>query len=453
MGRRSPAPSDAGRDARWLAPVVPRSTEPGSLSVFSQRLDRVAFVAYFLGAVVPLVALGAVVQHYRLADQGDSYSSLQLVAIVSSICFLSLGCFLMLRRTTTRSIDRIERNQRRLVSLLSASGSLVHAEHPNEVADVAARTGLTLTHARAAFVLLRSRSGPLRLAGRAGGDSQEIFAWLEEPLTLLGNVVMNDRSPAVYGGREPDGREEHAVAAAVVAPIPGDVEPFGVIAAVHTESANGFDANEVDSLVTLAGLTSVALRNAELRDDQRNFFSHVTDMLLMALDRHLAYHEGHGERVSEYATRVAHEMELPADRRQSLYFGALLHDIGMIRIDRSLIHSAKACRKHPIFGFRMLEPIRLWQPAARIVLHHHEWYDGSGYPAGLAGEQIPLEARVVSVCESLDAMISETSYSPPLPLDAAIRELEEGAGTQFDPAIVRVVLRLIERGDIDPTGT
>ena len=120
----------------------------------------------------------------------------------------------------------------------------------------------------------------------------------------------------------------------------------------------------------------------------------------------------------------------------------------MLKLDASLQHDSKLCAKHTLLGARMLGRIRLWQELAPIVQHHHEWFDGSGYPDGIAGEAIPLEARIIALCDAFDSMTSPTSYKPARPLAAAVRELEACAGTQFDPELVRRFVALIDEGEL-----
>jgi putative nucleotidyltransferase with HDIG domain len=231
-------------------------------------------------------------------------------------------------------------------------------------------------------------------------------------------------------------------------PLPGDVVAAGAIVAVQPQQATEFDAAEIDVLTTLAALASVSLRNADLHESQRNFFTHVTDILVTALDSHLGFHAGHGRRTAQYVNRVARELGLDEHRLQRLHFAALLHDIGMLKIDRDQQMNPKTCAKHTVLGARMLGRIRLWEDIAPIVNHHHEWWDGSGYPEGLSADAIPLEARIIAVCEVFDTLLSPTSYKEAWPFAKAVHEIESGAATQFDPDVVGAFRRLVERGEI-----
>jgi HD-GYP domain-containing protein (c-di-GMP phosphodiesterase class II) len=234
-----------------------------------------------------------------------------------------------------------------------------------------------------------------------------------------------------------------------VVPLAGDPDPLGALAVIHASSSDAFAPGELHALTTLAGLASVALANADLRHAQRNFFSHMTDLLVSALDAHLGYHGGHGTRVAQYANRIGREMRLDDSILQNLHFAAQLHDIGMLKFEQAMQKTPKACEKHAVIGARMLGQIRLWEGVAPIVLHHHEWMDGTGYPEGLAGDAIPFEARIVAVCDAFDSMTSSTSYKVAMSLEASVQELEEGAGTQFDPDVVRVFVDLAQRGVIE----
>jgi putative nucleotidyltransferase with HDIG domain len=193
----------------------------------------------------------------------------------------------------------------------------------------------------------------------------------------------------------------------------------------------------------------VALHNADLRDAQRNFFSHVTDMLVTALDNHLGFHHGHGQRVAPLANRVGRRLGMGDQELSRLHFAALLHDIGMLKLDRNQVMTRATCETHCVLGYRMLSRIRLWRELAPIVYHHHEWFDGTGYPDGLAGQAIPRESRIISLCDAVDTMTSDASYRTPRSLEDALAEIARCSGTQFDPELVAVFEGLARDGLIE----
>jgi HD-GYP domain-containing protein (c-di-GMP phosphodiesterase class II) len=424
------------------------SADKRTASIFSQKLDRLVYTAYFLGAVVPLLALAFVAQHFVLSSMRDRLAWAGLIGLVLSIASLSLGSFFALRRTTRQTLERMDRDNRRLASLLKAAGAFPNAQHEAEAAATAVRCALELTEASAVYAFVRAdRSKPPTLLESLGEGAEKLLQRFAAPVTEMVNLVMTEGRPALRG---PGDAKAWTDTAAAVVPLSGEDAPMGALVAIRTGSREPFGSEQLDALSTLAALASVSLRNSDLRDAQRNFFSHMTDLVATALDAHLLHQNGHGNRVAQYANRVGRELGLDDRCLQRLHFAALLHDIGMLKIERSLLTNARACEKHPQIGGRMLERIRLWEKIAPIVLHHHERFDGTGYPDQLGGDAIPLESRIISVCEAFDAMISSSSYKLAMDVSEATQELSDCAGTQFDPEIVAIFKSLVERGTIQP---
>jgi len=419
-----------------------------SASIFSQKLDRIVYTAYFLGAVVPLIALAFVVQHFVLPSLSDRLAWAGLIGLVLSIGSLSLGSFLALRRTIRRTLEQMGRDNRRLESLLKAAGAFPNAQHEGEAAATAVRCALELTEASAVYAFVRAdRSKPPTLLESLGKEAEQLLQRFATPVSELVNLVMTEGRPAL---REPGDSQGWSETAAAVVPLSGEDAPMGALVAIRAGSREPFSSGKIDALSTLAALASVSLRNSDLRHAQRNFFSHMTDLIVTALDAHLLHQNGHGNRTAQYANRVARQLGLDEQCLQRLHFSALLHDIGMLKIERALLENAKACEKHPQIGARMLERIRLWEDVAPVVLHHHEWFDGTGFPEQLGGDSIPLESRIISVCEAFDAMISSSSSKLAMDVPEAVQELVDCAGTQFDPEIVGIFRDLVERGVIQP---
>ena len=163
--------------------------------------------------------------------------------------------------------------------------------------------------------------------------------------------------------------------------------------------------------------------------------------------------EAHARRVTSFAIALARGMGLAADQIRVIARGAFLHDIGMISIPDNILHKPgaltheemMAIREHCYRGYRVLRKIPYLEQAAEIVYAHEERYDGSGYPRGLKGQQIPLGARIFSVAHALDAITTEWEYRPAQTLEAARREIAQFASLQFDPEIVRVFLEMPEK--------
>lgn len=174
-------------------------------------------------------------------------------------------------------------------------------------------------------------------------------------------------------------------------------------------------------------------------------------VLVAALTARDRYTGGHVVRVARYARALATELGWPDHRVHDLELGALLHDTGKLGVTDAILRKAgpldddewSEMRRHPRIGAALLAGSVTLQPVLQTVLHHHERYDGQGYPTGLAGEEIPFEARIVAVVDAFDAMVSTRSYRTALPLSIALDELEQNAGTQFDPEIVPAFISLV----------
>jgi HD-GYP domain-containing protein (c-di-GMP phosphodiesterase class II) len=158
----------------------------------------------------------------------------------------------------------------------------------------------------------------------------------------------------------------------------------------------------------------------------------------------------HSRSVVQLAIAVAARLELSAGQRQNVEFGALLHDVGKLRIPDQILHKPgpldaqewEMMRRHTIFGEELLRPLGgLLSRVGTIVRHSHERYDGHGYPDGLAGEEIPIESRIVSACDAWSAMTTDRPYRRALSLPQAAAELRQGSGRQFDPIVTDALLR------------
>ena len=171
------------------------------------------------------------------------------------------------------------------------------------------------------------------------------------------------------------------------------------------------------------------------------------------IDARDPYVSGHASQVAYYATAVAQELGLPAERIELVRQAAFLHDIGKIGVAESVLHKPGALtdeeyehiKQHVILGAEFLETSQGLRPLAPLTRYHHEWWNGQGYPDGLAGEEIPLEARIIAVCDAVEAMASDRPYHRAMPLHEIVTELQRCAGTQFDPDVVAAFIQVVER--------
>ncbi|MEU5719474.1 HD-GYP domain-containing protein [Streptomyces sp. NPDC020403] len=175
--------------------------------------------------------------------------------------------------------------------------------------------------------------------------------------------------------------------------------------------------------------------------------------LVQAVDIKDGYTRGHSERVGRASELIAGELGMEEERTEALRFAGILHDVGKLGVPTRILRKEgpltpqerRAVELHPEYGHEIVRGIGFLDEARAAILHHHERLDGSGYPYGLAGDEIPEFARVVAVADAFDAMTSTRSYRRGRPVPAAVRELERCAGSQFDPRMVRALVRALDR--------
>ena len=195
----------------------------------------------------------------------------------------------------------------------------------------------------------------------------------------------------------------------------------------------------------------------KLYRDMRQNYVETIQSLAQAIDAKDHYTMGHSERVAYYAVEIARRLGWRQNRLEQLFFTALLHDIGKIGISEAVLNKPGrltaeerlTVNSHAELGAEIVSKVSFLRQEADYIRHHHEHYTGSGYPAGLAGEAIPLGARIIAVADSFDAMTSQRVYHSPRSAYEAVEELKRCSGTQFDPLVVKAFLSVItERSDI-----
>jgi len=185
-------------------------------------------------------------------------------------------------------------------------------------------------------------------------------------------------------------------------------------------------------------------------------------MLAFAIDAKDHYTQGHSQTVSRLAAQIGREIGLPEPEIEELRLAGILHDVGKIGVPETVLNKPtrltteeyEIMKSHAVMGWRILEPLRV-KPVDRIrwmVRHHHERFDGSGYPDGLVGEEIPLGARILTIVDSYDTMVSHRSYKKDRTVLEALAELDRCKGTQFDASLVEAFVRSLEAAGVLPNG-
>ncbi|MCR5691901.1 MAG: response regulator [Eubacterium sp.] len=191
---------------------------------------------------------------------------------------------------------------------------------------------------------------------------------------------------------------------------------------------------------------------AKKTKENENLFLQVVSSLASAIDAKDTYTNGHSNRVAEYSMEIARRAGYQGKFLEDIYMMGLLHDVGKIGVPDTVINKParlneeeyNLIKTHSIQGFRILEKIKEMPKLAQAARWHHERYDGKGYPDGLSGEDILVEARIIAVADAYDAMTSFRSYRNPLPQNVVQEEIERCAGSQFDPQFARIMLEMID---------
>jgi HD-GYP domain-containing protein (c-di-GMP phosphodiesterase class II) len=231
---------------------------------------------------------------------------------------------------------------------------------------------------------------------------------------------------------------------------------MGVLEVFHREALNP-TAEWVHFLETLAGQTAIAVDNAFLFQDlqRRNFelsmaYQTTLEGWSRALDLRDKETEGHTQRVTEMAVRLAADMGIEEGPLMDIRRGALLHDIGKMGIPDAILLKTgpltddewEIMRRHPAYAYEMLSPITFLEPSLDIPYCHHEKWDGSGYPRGLKGSEIPLAARIFAVVDVYDALRSDRPYRAAWSEEKVLEHIRSLSGTHFEPAVVEAFLNM-----------
>jgi putative nucleotidyltransferase with HDIG domain len=241
------------------------------------------------------------------------------------------------------------------------------------------------------------------------------------------------------------------VSSLLIVPLKMRDRLLGFVATVSLTASRRFDEGQRKLLSIIASRAAAAIENARLYEDLQATFQQTIQSLARTIDKMDRYTAGHSERVANYAVNLARWLGLDEAQIEIVRHSALMHDIGKIGCVMNLNKAGKLTqteyevfKRHPTYGREILDPIKFLGPVIPGVHLHHERWDGRGYPLGLAGKDIPLIARIISVADTYDAMTSDRAYRRALPHDVTVSEIERCSGMQFDPDVAGTFTERIE---------
>ena len=238
----------------------------------------------------------------------------------------------------------------------------------------------------------------------------------------------------------------------IVVPLKIAGKPIGVLSVDNLNSHGSFSLEDLERIESLADQASIAIHKARLFEDIHDLYEDTLRVLTAAIDAKDPYTHGHSDRVALISVEIAKKMNLSKDEVDDIYQAALLHDFGKVFTDKGILtktsrltpEETKLMQEHPVTGANVIRQIKRLEKVSTYIRHHHEYYDGAGYPDGLKEEDIPLGSRIILVADTFDAMTTDRSYRKALSFDVTLQELRRLAGKQFDPLVVGALLSLPE---------
>jgi putative nucleotidyltransferase with HDIG domain len=335
----------------------------------------------------------------------------------------------------------LERTVGELTALYEVSRRLGSTLDADEVLETLLESALALLHAPCGYLVLGEMPAKLFLRASRGCERPP-----DRPRFSAAEWVLAHERPLVLNPSNAGSPTDQVTGAGalVAVGVPSASGSVGVLVIADRDPTRRFSTDDVRLLSTIANQAGMAVANAELYAQLQDAYLATVRSLAAAIDAKDPYTRGHSDRVASLALLVADRMRLDHDERMALELSAYLHDIGKIGIREDVLHKpgrlddteAAEMRGHPAIGATILEHVEFPWAITPNVRHHHEHWDGSGYPDRLSGESIPFLARIISVADSHEAMVSDRPYRRGRTTSDALDELKRCAGAQFDAAIV-----------------
>ncbi len=378
----------------------------------------------------------------------DFLPDLSISAILSFTFVIALLGLYLLITSSKQTIRIIEDYNLRLDRLLNITKDLREEVHSDILFEKIMDYAVSVTNSEAGALLLKDNNNELTfkivkgkktfpLIGPTVKIGSGLTGWAAEKgmAICIDDASKDDRFNPVFDGLA--GYEPKTI---MCVPLKTKEHVIGVLTLLDKKDGHHYRSRDEEIITYLADQAASSILKTQFLEDQKNYEIHLTEMLLEAIDFQLSDKKGHSRRVALYGNIMAKALNMPEKSQKKLYFASLLHDVGFLKMHSDVVFSKEELMRHPVIGYEMIKPINFYADIAPIILHHHERYDGYGYPSRLKGEEIPLAARIISIAEAFDAMTSDTSYKIPVSFEDALDEMRRNAGTQFDPDLIQIFI-------------
>ena len=367
----------------------------------------------------------------------------------------------LLSATVKRALGHLRLQQenmelREQIAVSDLIRSLDATLEPKEIVDAVINKILQQSDSTAVSLLLyNAERNRLELCGLEGDR-----ATLDDPVcseflngeTATSTAVMLSGESVVLADRQESLFPQSARRSErICQPLMVSGQAIGLLNIVRSANAVTCGDGTLRTLGLIASHTAVTIENARLYKNLRSSYMDTVSALANAIEIRDPYTKGHTDRVKYFARAITSRLGWSDEQQYELWMGCTLHDIGKLGVPDSILGKPgpltddefAVMKTHPEIGARLIEGVPCLRPALPYVYSHHERYDGSGYPAGRAGEDIPIEGRILAVVDAFDAITSNRPYRPSQPVEVAVEELRAFSGTQFDPHIVDLFIEVL----------
>ena len=374
--------------------------------------------------------------------------------------FVRLCFFYAIAILSARLSAQFQVRAQESASLLSVGRAVSSSLRLHDVFQTIVDKAVQLLEVKAASIMLLTPDGRHLAFESVHGLSDEYVNRPPVPLTaeIVADAVAHRRPILITNPADhpwPEWKEyakREGIKSLACVPVVMRDQPFGALC-VYAGARVQFSRRALRVLEAFADQAGVAIANARLFEDIRRNYWDTVRSLTRAIEAKDPFTLGHSERVTEYALAMASELRLSDDEVEVVRFGTILHDVGKIGVAEHVLANGGAlspqdemlARLHPLIGKSILEPVDFLKPAMDIVLYHHERLDGSGYPEGLRGDEIPRLARLAAVANAYDELTNATVERAALDKSEALAELERLAGVYYDPEMVNALRAVAER--------
>jgi response regulator RpfG family c-di-GMP phosphodiesterase len=345
----------------------------------------------------------------------------------------------------------------RLVSLHEVTKILASTLQLVELNHKALDFSVKIAKADGGCLLFFDESSRLFLGETTERHTQEFW---EQPVFVAASrwVAENEEPMVVEAGQAKPFKEfpdlPESVHHYIAFPLKTPQRTLGVLNLIRMRDKHPFSNVDLEIINVLASQASISIENVRLYQNIRDNYLKTVRGFALAVEAKDRYTHGHSENVMKYTVVLAKHLGLPDEELENVKYAGLLHDIGKIGVSELILNKPgrltpsefDEIKKHPSLGANIIADVPFLRPLVPMVLHHHEFFDGNGYPSGIKGDQIPFGARILSVADAYEAMTSDRPYRRSLSQQTALEILSSGKGKQFDPQIVDTFQEILRSG-------